>query len=87
MGGYAGDLFNIFYRMEPHAWCARASRSEGRPAGLPEQFGVLETIEKVEEGQRLFEGNEEHGPGSAEARSFADALRQVPDDHDGVSVA
>ena len=89
MGGYADDLFNIFYRMEPHAMVREgfAYGGQGR-RDFQEQYGVLETIEKMRRGrQRLLAGHEEDGPGSAEARSIAAAVRQVPDDHDGVSVA
>ncbi len=48
MGGYADDLFNIFYRMEPHAMAAEgfAYGGQGR-RDFQEQYGVLETIEKV----------------------------------------
>ena len=48
MGGYADDLFNIFYRMQP-----RQMVSEGYEAGsqgrrdFQEQYGVLETVEKI----------------------------------------
>jgi len=50
MGGYADDLFNIFWRMEP-----RTMVREGFAYGglgrrdFQEQYGVLETIEKIEE--------------------------------------
>src|SRR5580704_667809 len=49
MGGYADDLFNIFYRMEPHAMAGEgfAYGGQGR-RDFQEQYGVLETIEKVE---------------------------------------
>jgi hypothetical protein len=48
MGGYADDLFNIFYRMEPHAMVGEgfAYGGQGR-RDFQEQYGVLETIEKV----------------------------------------
>jgi len=48
MGGYADDLFNIFYRMEPHAMAGEgfACGGQGR-RDFQEQYGVLETIEKV----------------------------------------
>ena len=48
MGGYADDLFNIFYRMEPHAMAGEgfAYGGQGR-RDFQEQYGVLETIEKV----------------------------------------
>jgi hypothetical protein len=48
MGGYAHDLFNIFYRMEPHAMAGEgfAYGGQGR-RDFQEQYGVLETIEKV----------------------------------------
>jgi len=48
MGGYADDLFNIFYRMEPHAMADEgfAYGGQGR-RDFQEQYGVLETIEKV----------------------------------------
>jgi hypothetical protein len=50
MGGYADDLFNIFYRMEPHAMVREgfAYGGQGR-RDFQQQYGVLETIEKVEE--------------------------------------
>jgi hypothetical protein len=50
MGGYADDLFNIFYRMEPHAMVREgfAYGGQGR-RDFQEQYGVLETVEKVEE--------------------------------------
>jgi hypothetical protein len=50
MGGYADDLFNIFYRMEPRAMVAEgfAYGGQGR-RDFQEKYGVLETIEKVEE--------------------------------------
>jgi hypothetical protein len=48
MGGYADDLFNIFWRMEP---CTMAHEGfayggQGR-RDFQQQYGVLETIEKV----------------------------------------
>ena len=48
MGGYADDLFNIFWRMEPHAMASEgfAYGGQGR-RDFQEQYGVLETIEKV----------------------------------------
>ena len=50
MGGYADDLFNIFYRMEPHAMVREGFRLRRTgQAEHQEQYGVLETIEKVEE--------------------------------------
>jgi superfamily II DNA or RNA helicase len=50
MGGYADDLFNIFYRMESRAMVREgfAYGGQGR-RDFQEQYGVLETIEKVEE--------------------------------------
>jgi len=50
MGGYADDLFNIFYRMEPRAMVREgfAYGGQGR-RDFQEQYGVLETVEKVEE--------------------------------------
>jgi superfamily II DNA or RNA helicase len=50
MGGYADDLFNIFYRMEPRAMVREgfAYGGQGR-RDFQEQYGVLETIERVEE--------------------------------------
>lgn len=50
MGGYADDLFNIFYRMEPRAMVREgfAYGGQGR-RDFQEQYGVLETIEKIEE--------------------------------------
>jgi hypothetical protein len=48
MGGYADDLFNIFYRMEPHTMAGEgfAYGGQGR-RDFQQQYGVLETIEKV----------------------------------------
>jgi hypothetical protein len=50
MGGYADDLFNIFYRMEPHTMVTEgfAYGGQGR-RDFQQQYGVLETIEKVRE--------------------------------------
>lgn len=48
MGGFADDLFNIFYRMEPQQMVAAGyeAGSQGR-RDFQEQYGVLETVEKV----------------------------------------
>ena len=48
MGGYADDLFNIFYRMKPHTMVAEglAYGGQGR-RDFQQQYGVLETVEKV----------------------------------------
>ena len=50
MGGYADDLFNIFYRMEAGRIVREgfAYGGEGRRE-FQEQFGVLETIERITE--------------------------------------
>ncbi|HEV2133181.1 MAG TPA: DEAD/DEAH box helicase [Terracidiphilus sp.] len=50
MGGYADDLFNIFWRMEPRAMVRQgfAYGGQGR-RDFQEQYGVLETIEKIED--------------------------------------
>jgi hypothetical protein len=50
MGGYADDLFNSFFRMEPRAMVAEgfAYGGQGR-RDFQEQYGVLETVEKVKE--------------------------------------
>ena len=50
MGGYADDLFNIFYRMEPSTMVRDgfAYGGQGR-RDFQEQYGVLETVEKVKE--------------------------------------
>ena len=50
MGGYADDLFNIFWRMEPRVMVGDgfAYGGQGR-RDFQEQYGVLETIERVEE--------------------------------------
>jgi hypothetical protein len=50
MGGYADDLFNVFYRMEPQIMAADgfACGGEGR-RNFQQQYGVLETIEKIRE--------------------------------------
>ena len=50
MGGYADDLFNVFYRMEPQMMAADgfAYGGEGR-RNFQQQYGVLETIEKIRE--------------------------------------
>src|SRR5580704_8093986 len=48
MGGYADDLYNIFYRMEPRQMVKAGyeAGSQGR-RDFQEQYGVLETVEKV----------------------------------------
>ena len=48
MGGYADDLYNIFYRMEPWQMVKAGyeAGSQGR-RDFQEQYGVLETVEKV----------------------------------------
>ena len=48
MGGYADDLFNVFFRMEPQVIGAEglAYGGEGR-RDFQQQYGVLETIEKI----------------------------------------
>ena len=48
MGGYADDLFNVFFRMEPQIIVAEgfAYGGEGR-RDFQQQYGVLETIEKI----------------------------------------
>jgi hypothetical protein len=48
MGGYADDLFNIFWRMEPRTMSCEgfAYGGQGR-RDFQQQYGVLETIEKV----------------------------------------
>jgi hypothetical protein len=48
MGGYADDLFNIFWRMEPRTMAGEgfAYGGQGR-RDFQQQYGVLETIEKV----------------------------------------
>jgi hypothetical protein len=48
MGGYADDLYNIFYRMEPRQMVQAGyeAGSQGR-RDFQEQYGVLETVEKV----------------------------------------
>jgi SNF2 family DNA or RNA helicase len=48
MGGYADDLFNLFYRMEPRAMVSEgfAAGSSGR-RDFAERYGVLESIEKI----------------------------------------
>ncbi|MBS1805468.1 MAG: DEAD/DEAH box helicase [Acidobacteria bacterium] len=50
MGGYADDLFNIFFRMEPRVMVGQgfAYGGQGR-RDFQEQYGVLETIEKIED--------------------------------------
>jgi hypothetical protein len=50
MGGYADDLFNIFYRMEPRVMVREgfAYGGQGR-RDFQEQYGVLETVERLKE--------------------------------------
>jgi hypothetical protein len=48
MGGYADDLFNIFYRMEARQMVAAGYEAGGQGRrDFQEQYGVLETVEKV----------------------------------------
>ena len=48
MGGYADDLFNLFYRMTPRQMVAEgfAAGGSGR-RDFAERYGVLESIEKI----------------------------------------
>jgi hypothetical protein len=48
MGGYADDLFHLFYRMEPRRMVAEglAAGSSGR-RDFATQYGVMESIEKI----------------------------------------
>jgi hypothetical protein len=48
MGGYADDLFNLFYRMEPRQMVAEgfAASTTGR-RDFATRYGVMESIEKV----------------------------------------
>src|SRR5260370_10624354 len=48
MGGYADDLFNIFFRMEPSTMVREgfAYGGQGR-RDFQQQYGVLETVEKA----------------------------------------
>ncbi len=48
MGGYADDLFNIFYRMEPRKMVAEGfeAGSQGR-GDFQSVYGVLESIERI----------------------------------------
>ncbi len=48
MGGYADDLFNLFYRMTPRQMVAKgfAAGGSGR-RDFAERYGVLESIEKI----------------------------------------
>jgi hypothetical protein len=89
MGGYADDLFNIFYRMEPRTrWPARDSHTAVRAgATFSSNTVCLKPSRRWGYGQRLFAGDQEDDPGSEEAGSVAAAVRQVPDEHDGVSFA
>jgi SNF2-related domain len=50
MGGYSDDLFNVFWRMEPQVMVGEgfAYGGQGR-RDFQEQYGVLETIEKMED--------------------------------------
>ncbi|HEX2918269.1 MAG TPA: helicase-related protein, partial [Edaphobacter sp.] len=50
MGGYADDLFNIFFRMEPRVMVRQGFVYGGQGRrDFQEQYGVLETIEKIED--------------------------------------
>jgi hypothetical protein len=48
MGGYADDLFNLFYRMEPRVMVEHGFHADsGGRRDFAELYGVLESIEKV----------------------------------------
>jgi hypothetical protein len=48
MGGYADDLFNLFYRMEPRVMVEHGFHAgSGGRRDFAELYGVLESIEKV----------------------------------------
>jgi len=46
MGGYADDLFNIFYRMEPRTMASEGFAYGGQDGATFSTYGVLETIER-----------------------------------------
>jgi hypothetical protein len=84
MGGYADDLFNIFYRMERRAMVREgfAYGGQGR-RDFQEQYGVLGgRREDRRLRQCLLAGHEEDCARPAQARGFAAPVRQVPDEHD-----
>ncbi len=48
MGGYADNLFNLFYRMEPRIMVAHGfAAGSGGTRDFAQRYGVLESIEKI----------------------------------------
>ena len=86
MGGYADDLFNIFWRMEPRAMVREgfAYGGQGR-RDFQEQYGVLETIEKIEEADNACSrATKEDSSCAPQTGSLPVALRKVPDEHNSL---
>ena len=79
LGGYADDLFNTLFRLE-----ARRMKEHGYEWGTTgrssfiQDYGVLETITKVEPANNACSKakSDEHGP--AQARSIATAVWRIP---------
>jgi hypothetical protein len=88
MGGYADDLFNVFFRMEPHMIVAEgfAYGGEGR-RDFQQQYGVLETIEKIRDEGNACTRAPKKTVGPEEAWCLAPPVRQVSDVDDGFSRA
>jgi hypothetical protein len=86
MGGYADDLFNLFYRMGPRQMVAEgfAAGTTGR-RDFATRYGVMESIEKIpDQDNACTRTCEERCPAGAEAGSIATGLRQVSHGLDGV---
>ena len=79
LGGYADDLFNTLFRLE-----ARRMKEHGYEWGTTgrssfiQDYGVLETITKVEPANNACSKAKSHQHGPAQARSITAAVWRIP---------
>ena len=85
MGGYADDLFNLFYRMKPRQMAAEgfAAGGSGR-RDFAERYGVLESIEKIPDADNACTRLRRRQCDRCGSRRLATSLRQVPHGVDGL---
>ena len=86
MGGYADDLFNLFYRMKPRQMVAEgfAAGGSGR-RDFAERYGVLESIEKIPDADNACTRAQKTTVRQVrKPRRLTATLRQVPHGVDGL---
>ncbi len=85
LGGYADEVFNILYRLEPGKMVGEGFEyGEAGVRAFTETYGLLEKVTVIEaDGQRLLGGARNKTRASASWR-IAAALRPLPDESWGV---